>query len=54
MKGMFNILENWKNIGMGVIKNLKMAWIISRQIADSPPPQQGTSDSISRLTSFLP
>ena len=29
-----------------------MKWIISRQIADSSPPQQGASDPISGLTSL--
>ena len=27
-----------------------MKWIISRQLPDSPPPQQGASDPISGLT----
>ena len=35
---------------LGVVKILNMKWIISRQIPDSPPPQQGASDFISGLT----
>ena len=29
-----------------------MKWIISRQLPDSPPPQQGASDPISGLTAL--
>ena len=30
-----------------------MKWIISRQLPDSPPPQQGASDPISGLTGLF-
>ena len=49
--GEFKIFEKkWKILDLGVVKILNMKWIISRQMPDSPPPQQGASDFISGLT----
>ena len=42
--------EKGKILGLGVVKDWNMKWIISRQLPDSPPPQQGASDPISALT----
>ena len=47
---MFITLKKWKLLDLGVVKNKNMKWIISRQIPDNPPPQQGNSDPISGLT----
>ena len=47
---MFKILGKWENIRFGVVKNWNMKLIISRQLPDSPPPQQGASDPISGIT----
>ena len=48
---MFKILGKWENIGFqGVVKNWNMKLIISRQLPDSPPPQQGASDPIGGIT----
>ena len=50
-EGVFKILEKWKILDFGVVLNMK--WIISRQLPDSPSPQQGASDPISGLTGLL-
>ena len=50
-EGVFKILETWKILDFGVVLNMK--WIISRQLPDSPSPQQGASDPISGLTGLL-
>ena len=41
--------EKMEIIGFRGSKNKNMKWIISRQIPDNPPPQQGASDPISGL-----
>ena len=33
-----------KILDLGVVKILNMEWVISRQVSDSPPPQQGASE----------
>ena len=47
---MFKILETSENIGFSVLLKIKIWSEYSRQIPDSPPPQQGDSDPISGLT----
>ena len=47
---MFEILGKGEILDLGVVKNWNMKWVISRQLPDSPPPQEGASDPISRLT----
>ena len=42
--------EKGEMLDFGVFKNWNMKWIISRQLPDSPPPQQGASGPISGLT----
>ena len=42
--------EKEKILDLGVVKNWNMKWIISRQLPDSPPPQQGAFDPISGVT----
>ena len=42
--------ENWKMLDLGVDENKNIKGIISRQIPDTPPPQQGASELISGLT----
>ena len=44
--------EKMEIIGFRGSKNKNMKWIISRQIPDNPPPQQGASDPISGLTAL--
>ena len=44
---MFKILwKPQKILAWGVVEILNRKWVISRQISDSPPPQQGASKSI--------
>ena len=47
---MFEIWGKGEILDLGVVKNWNMKWIISRQLPDSSPPQQGASDPISALT----
>ena len=47
---MLKFWENGKTLDLGVVKNWNMKLIISRQLPDSPPPQQGASDPISGIT----
>ena len=47
---MFKFWENGKILDLGIVKNLNEKWIISRQLPDSPSPQQGASDLISGRT----
>ena len=42
--------EKEKILDLGVVKNWNMKWIISRQLPDSPPPQQGAFDPINGVT----
>ena len=44
-------MEKWKILDFGVVLNMK--WVISRQLPDSPPPQQGAADPVSGLTGLL-
>ena len=42
---MFKILWKLQKIlDLGVVKILNMKWVISRQVSDSTPPQQGASE----------
>ena len=44
---MFKILwKLQKVLDLGGFKILNMKWVISRQVSDSPPPQQGASEPI--------
>ena len=43
---MFEIWGKGEILDLGVVKNWNMKWVISRQLPDSPPPQQGASDPI--------
>ena len=47
---MFKLWRKGENTGFGVVTNWNMKWMISRQLPDSPPAQQGASDPISGLT----
>ena len=47
---MFEIMQNWEILDLWVVENYKMEGTIMRQILNSPSPQRGAPEPISRLT----